>query len=116
MPGTSVAAPAQPKETVMTNALNGARLAAMAAALAASSLAFAANAPAGATGKAVAANDMVHCYGVNACKGQNDCKTTQNACKGHGSCKGHGFKAMKAMQCLSEGGIIADLAASSSGQ
>lgn len=89
--------------------LNGARLAFLAAALAASSLAFAADAPAGSSGKAVAANDKVHCYGVTSCKGMNDCKTAENACKGQGACKGHGFKGMKASECLSKGGTIGDL-------
>ena len=93
----------------MTNAINGARMAAIAAALAASSLAFAADAPKGAMGKAIAASDMVHCYGVNACKGLNDCKTAANACKGQADCKGLGFKATKATECLAKGGIISDL-------
>ena len=93
----------------MTNAINGARLAAIAAALAASSVAFAADTPKGAAGVAVAASDTIHCYGVNACKGLNDCKTLANACKGQSDCKGHGFKAIKASACLSEGGVISDL-------
>ena len=93
----------------MSKFLNGARLAAIAAALAASSAALSANPPAGSSGKAVAADDKVHCYGVNACKGMNDCKTADNACKGQGSCKGHGFKAKKAAECLTENGIIGDL-------
>lgn len=93
----------------MTNTVNGARLAAIAAALAASSIAFAADVPSGATGAAVAATDTIHCYGVNACKGLNDCKTAANACKGQADCKGHGFKAKKAAECLAEGGVISDL-------
>ena len=93
----------------MTNVLNGARLAALAAALAASSFALAADAPAGSSGKAVAASDKVHCYGVTSCKGMNDCKTAQNACKGQGACKGHGFKGKSAQECLAEGGVIGDL-------
>lgn len=93
----------------MNKNLDGARLAVLAAAFAASSLAFAADAPAGSSGKAVAANDKVHCYGLNACKGQNDCKTADNACKGQGKCKGHGFKAAKAAECLAKGGVIGDI-------
>lgn len=93
----------------MTKVFNGARLAALAAALAASSFTFAADAPAGSAGKAIAAGDKVHCYGVTSCKGMNDCKTTENACKGQGACKGHGFKAKKAAECLSEGGVIGDI-------
>lgn len=89
--------------------LNGARLAVLAAAFAASSFAFAADAPAGSSGKAIAANDKVHCYGVTSCKGMNDCKTTENACKGQAACKGHGFKAAKASECLARGGVIGDL-------
>lgn len=93
----------------MTHVSNGARLAALAAALAASSFALAADAPVGSTGKAIAASDKVHCYGVTSCKGMNDCKTTQNACKGQGACKGHGFKGKSAKDCLAEGGVIGDL-------
>lgn len=93
----------------MINVINGGRLAAIAAALAASSIAFAADAPAGSTGKAIAASDNVHCYGITACKGQNDCKTAENACKGQGACKGHGFKSAKAAECLSKGGVIGDI-------
>jgi len=93
----------------MNTTLNGARIAALAAAFAASSLAFAADAPAGSTGKAISANDKVHCYGIHSCKGQSDCKTTDNACKGQNACKGHGFKAEKAAECLSSGGVIGDL-------
>lgn len=88
----------------MSNIINGARMAAMAAAFATSAVAFAADLPAG-----VSANDTVHCYGVNACKGQADCKTAQNECKGMNSCKGHGFKAMKAAECVSAKGTIGDL-------
>lgn len=93
----------------MNTMLNGARIAALAAAFAASSMAFAADAPAGSTGKAISASDTVHCYGTNACKGQADCKTTQNECKGQNACKGHGFKASKAADCLSSGGVIGDI-------
>ncbi|MDH5265979.1 MAG: hypothetical protein OEX21_14615 [Betaproteobacteria bacterium] len=93
----------------MNKNFSGARMAFLAAAFAASSVAFAADAPAGSSGKAVAANDKVHCYGVTSCKGMNDCKTTENACKGQGACKGHGFKATKASECLAKGGVIGDL-------
>lgn len=74
-----------------------------------SAVAFAANPPAGSTGAAVAKDDTVHCYGVNACKGQADCKTTLHDCKGMNECKGHGFKAMAAGECLTKGGTIGDL-------
>ena len=87
----------------------GFQLASAAAALAFSAVAIAANAPAGSSGKAVAASDTVHCYGVNSCKGQADCKTSANSCKGQGSCKGLGFKGVAAAQCLKEGGTIGDL-------
>ena len=84
--------------------------AAAAAAFAMSSLsAFAAEPPAGSTGRALNADDTVHCYGVHSCKGQADCATTENACKGQNECKGHGFKAMKAGECLTKGGTIGDL-------
>ena len=93
----------------MTNVTNGARMAAIAAALAASSFAFAADAPNGATGMAIAATDSIHCYGINACKGLNDCKTAANACKGQSTCKGQGFKGAKAADCLAKGGVIGDI-------
>ena len=93
----------------MMKVANGARLAVIAAALAASSVAFSANPPAGSSGKAIAADDKVHCYGVTACKGMNDCKTTENSCKGQSACKGHGFKGKKASECLAEGGVIGDI-------
>ena len=89
---------------------NMSSFAAAAAALALSSAAaFAAEAPAGSTGRALSADDTVHCYGVHECKGNADCATTENACKGMNACKGHGFKAMEAGVCLSKGGTIGDL-------
>lgn len=93
----------------MSNTISGARIAAMAAAFAASSFAIGADLPAGASGKAIAANDSVHCYGLTSCKGQADCKTAENACKGQNGCKGHGFKAIKAAECLSANGTIGDI-------
>ena len=87
-----------------------ATFAALAGAVALTSVtAFAAEAPAGSTGRALNSDDKVHCYGVHSCKGQADCATTENACKGQNECKGHGFKAMKAGECLSAGGTIGDL-------
>jgi len=80
-----------------------------AAVLALSASAFAADAPKGSTGKAVAANDTVHCYNVHDCKGNSDCKTAEHSCKGQNVCKGHGFKAVGAAKCLSSKGTIADL-------
>ena len=73
--------------------------------------AFAAPAPAGSSGLAVAASDKVHCYGVHECKGNGDCKTSENSCKGTNACKGHSFKAMSAKACLDAKGTIGDLAA-----
>jgi len=87
----------------------GASVAAAAAALALSSLAFAADNPAGSVGKAVSAGDKVHCYGIHSCKGNSDCKTTEHACKGKNACGGHGFKGVAAKECLDKGGVIADL-------
>lgn len=77
--------------------------------LAMSALASAATPPANSTGRALGADDTVHCYGVNSCKGSADCKTTAHECKGMNSCKGQGFKAMEAGKCLSRGGVIGDL-------
>lgn len=86
-----------------------ASLASMAALLALSASAFAADAPAG--GATISAGDTVHCYGVHACKGNSDCKTAEHACKGQNACKGHGFKAVKAKACLDKGGKIGDIEA-----
>ena len=84
---------------------------AMAAAILALSAAsvFAADAPKGSTGKAIAANDTLHCYNVHDCKGNSDCKTAEHSCKGQNACKGHGFKAVSAAKCLSSKGTIGDL-------
>jgi hypothetical protein len=85
-------------------------LAALAGTLALASVsAFAAEAPTGSKGRAIGADDMVHCYGVHSCKGQSDCATAEHECKGRNGCKGHGFKAMKAGECLAKGGVIGDL-------
>lgn len=70
--------------------------------------AVAADTPKGATGKAIAANDKVHCYSIHECKGNSDCKTAEHSCKGQNACKGHGFKAMAAKECLAKNGLIAD--------
>lgn len=84
--------------------------AAAAAAIALSSAtAFAAEAPVGSNGRAIGAEDVVHCYGIHSCKGQADCATAENACKGQNECKGHGFKELKAGECLTKGGTIGDL-------
>lgn len=87
-----------------------ASIAATAAAIALGAVAaFAADTPAGSKGRAIGANDTVHCYGLHSCKGQSDCATTEHQCKGNNACKGHGFKAMKAGECLAKGGTIGDL-------
>lgn len=75
----------------------------------ATATAFAADAPKGSSGKAVGATDKVHCYGVHSCKGNSACKTAEHSCKGQNACKGHGFVADTAAQCLSKGGVIADI-------
>jgi hypothetical protein len=87
----------------------GALLASAAGLLAISLGAFAADAPKGSSGVAIAANDKVHCYAVHDCKGNSDCKTAEHSCKGQNACKGHGFKGMAAKECLDKGGTIADL-------
>jgi uncharacterized membrane protein len=85
-------------------------LAAVAAALAmTSAAAFAADPPAGSTGRALSSTDMVHCYGVNTCRGTADCRTTQHECRGQNGCSGQGFKAMEAGACLARGGTIGDI-------
>ncbi|MFN3984975.1 MAG: hypothetical protein ACK4KV_05775 [Rhodocyclaceae bacterium] len=97
------------ERAITMTSLNASRLVAIAATLAASSLAIGAEPPAGAVGKAISASDTVHCYDVHSCKGHSDCKTTEHACKGQNACKGHGFKAMKADECLNAGGTIGDI-------
>lgn len=84
-------------------------LAAAAATLALSSIAFSADNPAGSVGKAINAGDKVHCYGIHSCKGNSDCKTAEHSCKGQNKCGGHGFKGVSAKECLEKGGTIADL-------
>jgi hypothetical protein len=93
----------------MKNLKLGSTIASAAALLAFSSIAFAADAPAGSSGGAVSSGDTVHCYGVNSCKGTADCKTTANDCKGLNECKGHGYKAMTAKECFAQKGTIGDL-------
>jgi hypothetical protein len=93
----------------MSTTSRGIQLASAAAALAFSAMTIAAPSPSGSSGKAIAAGDKVHCYGINSCKGQADCKTANNACKGQGSCKGQGFKGVAAAECLKDGGTIADI-------
>ena len=82
-----------------------ASLALSAALLAIASTGFAADAPKGSNGAAVAATDKVHCYNVHDCKGNSDCATAEHACKGHG------FKAKTAAQCLMDKGTIGDIKA-----
>jgi hypothetical protein len=93
----------------MSNVKTGVSLASAAAMFALASLANAAPAPDGSTGKALNARDTVHCYGINGCKGQSDCKTTMSECKGMNSCRNHGFKAITAGVCLRRGGTIGDI-------
>ena len=94
---------------VSTQFKSGASFAVTAALLALSASAFAAPAPAGTTGQAIGAADMVHCYNIHECKGQSDCKTAEHACKGQNACKGHGFKGKTAGECLKSNGVISDL-------
>lgn len=93
----------------MLNSKTASSIAATAAAIMLAAAASAAPAPTGSAGKAINADDMVHCYGLHSCKGNSDCKTAEHECKGMNACKGHGFKAMKAGQCLTKGGTIGDL-------
>jgi len=98
------------RTSMQTNYIRTASIAAAAAAFALSALpAFAADAPAGSKGRALSAEDPVHCYGVNDCKGTADCATSLHECKGQNGCKGQGFKALKAGECLTKGGTIGDL-------
>jgi hypothetical protein len=84
-------------------------VASAAALFALASMASAATPPAGSSGAAVSAKDMVHCYGINSCNGTADCKTSTHECKGQNTCKGQGFKAKTAEQCLKSGGTIGDI-------
>jgi hypothetical protein len=98
-----------PGEDHMFTFTKTATLASAAMAIALATAAQAAPAPTGSAGKAIAANDDVHCYGLHSCKGNSDCKTAEHDCKGMNACKGHGFKAMKAGECLKRGGTIGDI-------
>ena len=86
----------------MKHQSTGVLIAASAALLALASTAIAQQA----SPRAIAADDKVSCYGINACKGQSECKTADNACKGLNQCKGHGFKTATAKACLAENGKI----------
>ena len=89
---------------------NTTAFASAAAAIALSSAAaFAADPPAGSSGRAIGRTDVVHCYGVNSCKGSSDCKTTTHECKGMNSCRNQGFKAIAAGTCFSRRGTIGDI-------
>ena len=81
-----------------------ASLALSAALLAIASTGFAADAPKGSKGAAVAATDKVHCYNVHDCKGNSDCATAEHACKGQNACKGQGFSAMTKEKCAAAKG------------
>ena len=89
----------------MSTQTNGAKIAAVAAFMAFSMSAGAAQHMGAAP--AQGANPQIHCEGVNACKGTSDCKTAENACKGMNACKGHGFKVMSSMECKDKGGKVA---------
>ncbi|MEC7623960.1 MAG: hypothetical protein VYA25_07240 [Pseudomonadota bacterium] len=93
----------------MTTIRKPAAAAAAAAFALSSRAAVAAEPPAGSSGRALAADDTVHCYDLHSCKGQSDCATAEHDCKGQNACKGHGFKARTACDCLATGGTIGDL-------
>jgi uncharacterized membrane protein len=93
----------------MTNSRNISFAAIAGAVALMSATSFAADAPQGSNGRAIGANDTVHCYGLHSCKGNSDCATAEHQCKGQNACKGHGFKAVKAGECLTKGGVIGDL-------
>ena len=95
----------------MSTSSKGAALAAAAGFLALSFGAFAADAPKGSKGPAVAASEKVHCYNVHDCKGNSDCSTTDHKCKGQNACKGQGFKGISAKECLAKDGTIGDIKA-----
>jgi Spy/CpxP family protein refolding chaperone len=92
-----------------TTIRSAAAFALTAATLAMAASAFAADRPQAASGKAVGSSDKVHCYNVHDCKGNSDCKSGNHECKGQNECKGQGFSAMGAKDCLTKGGVIADL-------
>lgn len=56
---------------------------------------------------AFAADDAVHCMGINGCKGQSQCATAENACAGQNKCKGHGWvTTATAEECTAKGGTV----------
>jgi len=55
--------------------------------------------------RTAAAEEKVHCSGVNACKGQSACKSESNCsgpkndCRGQNACKGQGWLEMTKSEC-----------------
>ena len=66
---------------ISTHTKSATSFALAAATLALAASAFAADAPNGASGKAIAANGKMRCYNVHDCKGNRDCKTAEHSYK-----------------------------------
>lgn len=57
--------------------------------------------------KAAAADDKVHCLGINACKGKSECGVEGgHACAGHNACKGKGWVTLTRKECAEQKGTV----------
>lgn len=55
----------------------------------------------------VAADEKVHCLGVNACKGKSECAVDGgHACAGHNACKGQGWVTLTRKDCAAQKGSV----------
>ncbi|HEY9104577.1 hypothetical protein [Chitinimonas sp.] len=80
-------------------------LAAAAAAIALSSLAFA---DGSSSTEPTVKEQPGRCYGINTCKGTSLCATAHNDCKGLNSCKGEGVLVRTKTECLNAGGTLTE--------
>lgn len=87
----------------------GAAIAASAAMMALSACAGAADNPPGSTGMAIAASDLVHCYGLTACHSLSVCATAAAHDRALGIDRTQPYKELTAKQCLDIGGILGNL-------
>lgn len=55
-----------------------------------------------------AADDKVHCAGVNACKGQGACAGGGHSCAGKNGCKGQGWVDASKEECAKKGGKVVE--------
>ena len=57
--------------------------------------------------KAAAADEKVHCLGINACKGKSECGVEGgHGCAGHNACKGQGWVTLTRKECADQKGSV----------